>query len=458
MSAAPSSEKGIRRLWLGYVGLVDSPLVSLGRRWLLPALLSIAMFGQLSFSLLQFRYGVQHPAWPVWGGIAFLTAIFVWKALSRFAWPDALFIAFFALLIVGYFRGQAPAFEFVYRLAGFILLPYVAARTLDYGDIGRFIICGLIVCALVAGIAVVEIAMLPPAMLAQDRILLFFNREIAGSGGVPSQIYIASAMGGLIALSTAVVLGKRTELSRWLAFGSIGLFVGAMVLVLAGTRAVMVISVAVVLFGAIFVNRPGWQIRALPLALIVVGGVFGGTISSSSRLIFLSQLMHPDFNIVEGLPEEEELPFEVQQGCLPRGATSISIRILLLSSAWKQFAVQPVLGTGLGEYTPVGCEGAYAAFDSPHNMLAHAFVEGGLPMGLILLALLVSPVRLLKQDVRQFIPLGALLVYGLFVLWEMMSGSIFGDGQIYAALGIALSACQKPDDQTELLSPGPSSA
>ena len=159
------------RIERAYARMTDLGVFKLAYQWLLPISLATVMFGQLGFSLLQFRFGVAHPAWPFWFSLAVLNSLFGWRTLSRLGWQDALFGLFLLALVLSFLRGEAPAGEFMLQFVAFILLPYVAARTIDPQDMWRFILCAALVCLVVMVITVVEILSLPPTMLMEDRIL-----------------------------------------------------------------------------------------------------------------------------------------------------------------------------------------------------------------------------------------------------------------------------------------------
>ncbi len=428
----------IQRAMSIYRHFVSVPMIQFAQNWLLPACLAIVIFGQLSFLLLQFRFGIAHPAWPFWGAVSILTFVFGWQVLTRLSIVDFLFLAFVACITVAFLRGHAPLSDFIHKLLFFITLPYVAGRVIKQKYIWNFLLCSLIVCTVVMVNLIFELTLLPADLLYQDRILLYFDRAASGNGGASSQAYVAFSMGGLIVILASLLLTERT--SRFVSFlCGAGLFLGATLLVIAGTRSILIAVLAIVISSAIIVNQRRWQLRGILVCLVFAGGITGAVLSSSARVSFLLQVFSPNFNVGRIETVEESPPS--LQSCLPRNSTSISLRIFLLRSASKEFMTDPVLGVGLGNFSPIGCDEIYVPFDSPHNIVAHALVEGGLILGSILVVIMLFPLRFLITQRKQFAPLGILSVYSLFFIWEMMSGNIFGDGQLFAVLGLSISAC-----------------
>jgi O-antigen ligase len=91
-----------------------------------------------------------------------------------------------------------------------------------------------------------------------------------------------------------------------------------------------------------------------------------------------------------------------------RPNTSIGLRIVYASNAWRMFSESPWLGVGIGdylvEYTKVNAihTPQWEPMYNPHNQYLYALTHAGIPAGLLVLAVLLFPlVRRGPEDGRQ---------------------------------------------------------
>ena len=91
-----------------------------------------------------------------------------------------------------------------------------------------------------------------------------------------------------------------------------------------------------------------------------------------------------------------------------RPNTSIGLRIVYASNAWRMFSESPWLGVGIGdylvEYTKVNAihTPQWEPMYNPHNQYLYALTNAGIPAGVLVLAVLLFPlVRRGPADGRQ---------------------------------------------------------
>lgn len=415
-------------------------LGSLAYRIGLPVGLALLVFGQIVFSFSKFRLSVEHPAWIVWsilGASVAVTLLLGWRKV-RIGVPDiffGLFIAIFTISFVVVTNGQHIAFA--KYLIFFAILPYLAGRLMDAGQLKLFAWASLALCILSLVIVGVEVALLPADALAADRIRLFADPGEFSTDGDPTSINVGIVSGGLIAIASLLLFRPNGPPLHWTAVAGLivatGLAYG--VLILAGSRSALIASVVVVVLGFCLGGFKRWGRMLLISAAIVSTSVtvLGTGTTSDSRVVLLSGGNTAGDEVAVRIDSLEE------QGSCDRYGNSIATRIEYLKSALDLFMANPVLGIGTAQYGLLYCGEDKSMFVSPHNVVAQAFAENGMIGGLAFcaaaLAALIAAFR--KRNEMAF---PAVTVFGFFAVVAFFSGSLFTSYDYYAALGLLSAA------------------
>jgi len=256
--------------------------------------------------------------------------------------------------------------------------------------------------------------------------------------------------GALCALGLVAAAGRllvpagataRSALSSVLAGGGVALISAALLLTRArGARWVALAALLVLLVLAWRRHGAGLRRGALTLALALLAGLavaaaVGGSDALSGRKL------------------EQQAPI------LSGRDLTTGVRLELYRGALQMLADHPGLGVGFGRYAQhagayrspdeaalPGLAGGITVAEHPHNELLLAFVEGGWPAGLLLLALLVLALRRAWRRAARCEGHAGLVDLGL-----LATGMLLGLGQdawsdpgtalvFFAALGAAFSA------------------